>query len=232
MSTSIANQPAASSPNALSASARLERSDGPATPDTARARAYPIAQRQADIAQRCDATLLEQAHAGDAAAFAAIYDRHAGAAYSLARHMMHSRGRAQDVVQEAFLALWQSNSYCADKGSLRSFLLAIVRNRAIDALRKERRRSAQERSDETAATRVEGGDRTDVEVQQRETQRLLRAALATLPEAQQHALELAFFAGLTHSEIALRLNEPLGTIKGRLRLGLEKLRAEIDDSSR
>jgi RNA polymerase sigma-70 factor, ECF subfamily len=189
------------------------------------------AGRPLDGAQPSDAALLEQAQAGDPAAFATVYDRHAAAAYGLARRMLHSRAAAQDVVQEAFLALWRTNSYRAEKGSLRSFLLAIVRNRAIDALRKERRRSAEERSDDMGECRLPATDRTDVEVEQRETERLLRTALAKLPDPQQRALDLAYFGGLTHTEIALRLGEPIGTIKGRIRLGLEKLRAEIDEAS-
>jgi RNA polymerase sigma-70 factor (ECF subfamily) len=188
-------------------------------------------RRSAGAAQPSDASLLEQAQAGDPAAFATIYDRHAAAAYGLARAMLHSGAAAQDVVQEAFLSLWRTTSYRSEKGSLRGFLLAIVRNRAIDVLRRDRRRSADEHDDDTCMSRLAAADRTDLEVEQRETARLLRAALARLPEPQHRALALAYFGGLTHTEIALRLDEPVGTIKGRIRLGLEKLRAEIDAAS-
>jgi RNA polymerase sigma-70 factor (ECF subfamily) len=184
-----------------------------------------------DGAQPSDARLLEQARSGDAAAFATVYDRHAAAAYGLAARMLHSPGAAQDVVQESFLSLWRTDSYCAEKGSVRSFLLGIVRNRAIDALRKDRRRTTRERSDDAVVSRLSAADRTDVEVEHRDTERLLRAALAKLPDAQHLALDLAFFDGLTHTEIALRLDQPVGTIKGRIRLGLEKLRVEIDAAS-
>jgi RNA polymerase sigma-70 factor (ECF subfamily) len=194
--------------------------------------AYRRAQRALDGEQLSDATLLAQARAGDGAAFATVYDRHAAAAYSLARRMLHSPTAAQDVVQEAFINLWRTDSYCAEKGSLRSFVLAIVRNRAIDALRKDRRRSTEERGDDTGVSRLSAADRTDVEVEQRDAERLLRAALTTLPDAQHRVLDLAFFGGLTHTEIALRLNEPIGTIKGRIRLGLEKLRTQIDATNR
>jgi RNA polymerase sigma-70 factor (ECF subfamily) len=145
--------------------------------------------------------------------------------------MLQSPGAAQDVVQEAFLSLWRADSYCAEKGSLRNFLLGIVRNRAIDALRKNRRLSAKERHDDTVLSRLTAADHTDVEVEQRDTEQLLRAALTKLPDAQRQALDLAYFGGMTHLEIALRLNAPIGTIKGRIRLGLEKLRAEIDVTS-
>jgi RNA polymerase sigma-70 factor (ECF subfamily) len=203
----------------------------PALTTTTAVRAWSGAPRGVDAERRSDATLMEQARAGDADAFAVVYGRHASAAYSLARRMMQAPGAAQDVVQESFLALWRSDSYCADKGSLRSFVLGIVRNRAIDELRKQRRRSTQERSDEVAVLGLSASDRTDVEVEQRDAQRLLRAALASLPDAQHQALELAFFEGLTYAEIARRLNAPIGTIKGRIRLGLQKLRKEIDVAS-
>jgi RNA polymerase sigma-70 factor (ECF subfamily) len=185
-------------------------------------------QRPRDGAQPSDTTLLAQARAGDAAAFATVYDRHAAAAYGLARSMLRSPSAAQDVVQEAFISLWRTDSYCAEKGSLRSFVLGIVRNRAIDELRKNRRRSDKERNDDAALSLLTAVDRTDVEVEQRDTERSLRAALTALPDPQHRALELAFFDGLTHNEIAARLDEPIGTIKGRIRLGLEKLRAEIE----
>lgn len=178
-----------------------------------------------------DAVLWSQARAGDTAAFAAVYDRHAAGAYGLACRIVHSRATAQDVVQEAFLSLWRTDRYCAEKGSLRTFLLAIVRNRAIDVLRKERRCSAEDCSDDSAVIGLSAVDRTDAEVEQREMERFLRTALTKLPDPQRRALELAFFDGLTHHEIALRLGEPIGTIKGRIRLGLEKLRAEIEPLS-
>jgi RNA polymerase sigma-70 factor (ECF subfamily) len=188
-------------------------------------------RRSAGATQPSDASLLEQAQAGDPAAFATIYDRHAAAAYGLARRMVHSGTAAQDVVQDAFLSLWRTDSYRSEKGSLRGFLLAIVRNRAIDLLRKDRRRSTEACRDDTSVCHLSATDRTDLEVEQRDTERLLRAALARLPEPQHRALALAYFGGLTHTEIALRLDEPVGTIKGRIRLGLEKLRAEIDAPS-
>jgi len=189
------------------------------------------ARRALESAQPSDAVLLKQAQAGNAAAFAVVYDRHAAAAYGLARRMLYDSTAAQDVVQEAFLSLWRSDGYCAEKGSLRNFVLGIVRNRAIDALRKDRRRRAEGRSDDAATARLAAADRTDDEVEQRDTQRLMHAALATLPDAQQRALDLAFFGGLSHTEIAVRLDEPIGTIKSRIRLGLQRLRNEIDLTS-
>jgi RNA polymerase sigma-70 factor (ECF subfamily) len=203
----------------------------PDVPRTIGSGAYRSARRALDDAQPSDAMLLEQARAGDAAAFATVYDRHAGAAYGLARRMLHSPSAAQDVVQEAFISLWRTDGYRAEKGSLRNFVLGIVRYRAIDALRKDRRHSTQEHSDDTLVAGLPAAERTDVEVEQRDTQRLLRAALTTLPDAQHRALDLAFYEGLTHTEIALRLDEPIGTIKSRIRLGLQRLHAQIDPAS-
>ena len=189
------------------------------------------APRSLDGGQPSDASLLKRARAGDADAFAIVYNRHAAAAYGLARRMVRSPSAAQDVVQEAFLSLWRTDSYCAEKGSLRTFLLGIVRNRAIDVLRRDLRRSARESSDDMVMSHLPAADCTDVEFERRETEHLLRSALSSLPDPQHRAIELAYFGGLTHTEIALRLNEPVGTIKGRIRLGLEKLRAEIDAES-
>jgi RNA polymerase sigma-70 factor (ECF subfamily) len=184
-----------------------------------------------DDRQPSDAELWARARAGDTGAFAAVYDRHAAGAYGLARRIVRSPTTAQDVVQEAFLSLWRADSYVPEKGSLRTFLLAIVRNRAIDALRREYRRNTADHHDDGAVLGLPAADRTDDEVEHREMVRFLRAALAKLPEAQHRAVELAFFGDLTHHEIALQLGEPVGTIKGRIRLGLEKLRAEIEPLS-
>ena len=230
MSSLTLDSPPSASASALRRAGSSVLSASVAPPATARG-AYRSAHRPLGGAQPSDATLLAQARAGNAAAFATVYDRHAAAAYGLARRMLHGPNAAQDVVQEAFISLWRTDSYCAEKGSLRNFVLGIVRNRAIDALRKERRHSAQQRGDDTILCRLLAAERTDLEVEQRDTQRHLRAALTRLPDAQHRALDLAFFEGLTYAEIALRLNEPVGTIKSRIRLGLGKLRAEIDATS-
>jgi RNA polymerase sigma-70 factor, ECF subfamily len=231
MSTSLVNTVPASAAQDPPQRGGASREALPVTTPATAARTYASTRRPANTAWPSDAALLAQARAGDAAAFAVVYDRHSAAAYSLAHRMTQARSCAQDVVQESFLSLWRSDSYCAEKGSLRNFVLGIVRNRAIDALRQERRRGAQERSDEAAVAGLPARNRTDDEVEQREVQRLLRGALAALPEPQQRALELAFFEGLTHAEIAQRLDAPLGTIKGRIKLGLNKLRAQIDGAS-
>lgn len=175
-----------------------------------------------------DAVLMQRASGGDAGAFAAIYDRHAPVALNLARRMVSPQAAAEDVVQEAFLALWRSDSYQPDKGSVRGFLLRIVHNGAVDFLRRERSRGAGRHVDEALVHPLAADDGTHVEVERAEAARRVRAALATLPESQQRSLELAYFGGLSHVEIAQAVDVPIGTVKSRLRLGLEKLRDQVD----
>ena len=158
-------------------------------------------------------------------AFEVIYERHSQAAFSLAYRMAGSRGVAEDVVQDAFLNIWRSGArYERTRGSVRTWVLGIVHHRAIDALRRsfvhERRRA----SDEGIEERLETGERTDVEVARREESSTVRAALGHLPSEQSQVIELAYFGGFTHTEIATMLDTPVGTVKGRMRLGLEKMR--------
>jgi RNA polymerase sigma-70 factor (ECF subfamily) len=171
-----------------------------------------------------DRELLARARDDDADAFAVIYDRHATAAYSLAHRICGTRALAEDVVQEAFLSLWRRlDRYDATRGEVRSWLLGIVHNSAIDKLRQslvhERRRATSEGLEE----RLQSPERTDLEVEQREQAKEVRGALRALPPEQRRVIELAYFEGLTHTEIAARLDLPVGTIKGRMRLALAKL---------
>ncbi len=169
---------------------------------------------------------------GEIAAFEVIYDRHSGVAFSLAYRICGARQPAEEVVQEAFLALWRSGArYDRARGSVRTWVLGIVHNRAIDSLRRsvvhERRRAG----DEGLAERLVASERTETEVVHRDEAREVRAALETLPEEQARVIELAYFGGFTHTEIADLLGAPVGTIKGRMRLGLEKLRHSLEGSS-
>ena len=132
---------------------------------------------------------------------------------------------AEDVAQEAFLSIWRSGArYDRARGSVRTWVLGIVHNRAIDGLRKsvvhERRRA----SDEGIEERFEAKDRTDVEVARLDEAQEIRTALQTLPVEQCRVIELAYFGGFTHVEIAEMLEAPVGTVKGRMRLGLKKMR--------
>lgn len=168
---------------------------------------------------------------GHAAAFEVVYDRHAGAAFSLAYRMTGQRALAEDVVQEGFLALWRSGSrYDSNRGSVRSWILRIVHNRAIDALRRgAAARESARVDDEGLAERLPAREWTDVEFARRNEAREIREALDGLPPEQSRVIELAYFGGLTHVEIASMLDLPVGTIKGRMRLGLAKLRMVLGD---
>jgi RNA polymerase sigma-70 factor, ECF subfamily len=181
-----------------------------------------------DIHLLADEELMQLVVDGNPRAFETVYDRHGAAAFSLAYRMTGNRGRAEDAVQEAFISIWRSRArYEADRGSVRTWILGIVHHRTIDTLRRnlvhDRRRTTAEGIEE----RHEAEERTDVEVARREEARTVRAALETLPSDQTRVIELAYFGGFTHSQIAEMLKMPIGTVKGRMRLGLEKLRRQL-----
>jgi RNA polymerase sigma-70 factor (ECF subfamily) len=171
-------------------------------------------------------TLIERR---DADAFAVLYDRHGGAAYSLAYRIVGDSAVAEDVTQEAFLSVWRSGArFDAARGSVRSWTLGIVRNRSIDALRRLSGSAPKLNLDDEAALEAEPApELTDSEAIRRETARNLRGALRELPEEQSEVIGLAYFGGFTHSEIAEMLGMPLGTVKGRMRLGLVKIRTTL-----
>lgn len=165
----------------------------------------------------------------DAGAFEVFYDRHGAVAYSLAYRIVGERAAAEDVTQEAFVSIWRSGArYDRARGSVRSWTLGIVRNRAIDLLRS---RSGKAPSlgfdDELALEQRPSEDFTDHETLRRETAREVRGALGALPGEQSKVIELAYFGGFSQSEIAAMLGVPLGTVKGRMRLGLEKIRGQL-----
>ena len=169
---------------------------------------------------------------GDVDAFALVYDRHAGVAFALAYRMVGNRSGAEDILQEGFLSIWRSRvRYRAERGSVRAWVIGIVHNRAIDALRRstvhERRRASAEGIEE----QQEAPELTDVEVARREEARTLRALLEGLPDEQGKVIELAYFGGFTHVEIAEMLATPVGTVKGRMRLGLEKMRRGLGEAA-
>jgi RNA polymerase sigma-70 factor (ECF subfamily) len=175
-----------------------------------------------------DEDLMQLVREGDAEAFEVIYERHSTAAFSLAYRMTGRRGAAEDVVQEAFLSLWRSGArYDRTRGSVRTWVLGIVHHRAIDALRRSMVHDRRRASDEGIEERFEAGERTDVEAARRQEAAEVRTALAELPDDQGKAIELAYFGGFSHSEIASMLDMPIGTVKGRIRLGLQKLRGRL-----
>ena len=175
---------------------------------------------------------MARVQGGDPRAFEVIFDRHADAAFSLAYRMCGRRVTAEDVVQEAFLSLWRSGArYDRSRGSVRSWILGVVHNRAIDLFRRDSVRTSRDVSDEAAVERMAAPDSTEEEVHRREDASEVQGALSDLPDDQRQVIELAYFGGFTHSEIAEQLQLPAGTVKGRMRLGLTKLRLSLGDPS-
>jgi RNA polymerase sigma-70 factor (ECF subfamily) len=182
-----------------------------------------------DLRALADEDLMHLVQRGQAPAFEVIYERHAQAAFSLAYRIAGTRNLAEDVVQEAFLSIWRAGGrYDRARGSVRTWVLGIVHHRAIDALRRSAVHETRRASDEGIAERVEAGVRTDVEAARHEEARAVRAAIGQLPPDQSRVIELAYFGGFTHTEIAELLDAPVGTIKGRMRLALMKLRGTLD----
>ena len=199
-----------------------------------RFRSRGAAEASAPLSLLPDGQLVALARQNDSDAFAVIYDRHATAAYSLAHRICGTRALAEDVVQEAFLSLWRRlDGYDAARGEVRSWLLGIVHNGAIDKLRQSAMHERRRASGDGLEDRLESPERTEVVVAQREQANEIQAALRRLPPEQRRVIELAYFEGLTHTEIAAHLELPVGTIKGRMRLGLAKLAGilSVEDST-
>jgi RNA polymerase sigma-70 factor, ECF subfamily len=183
-----------------------------------------------DKAERlADEDLMPRVAARDPDAFEVFYDRHGGAAYSLAYRIVGERSTAEDVAQEAFISIWRSGArYDRARGSVRAWTLGIVRNRAIDALRRSAGKAPKLTFDDEAILEQRPAlDATDDEAIRRQEAAQIRSALRDLPSDQSKVIQLAFFGGFSHSEIAAMLGMPLGTVKGRMRLGLEKIRTRV-----
>lgn len=165
----------------------------------------------------------------DASAFEIVLERHVDAAFSLAYRMVGRRSLAEDVVQEALLSLWRTGPrYDRSRGSVRTWILGITHHRAVDALRRDGVRTSRDVSDDALREQVPAPERTDAEVIRRDQAEGMRAVLDQLPVEQLQVIELAYFGGFTHTEIAEMLELPIGTVKGRMRLGLEKMRSRIE----
>jgi RNA polymerase sigma-70 factor (ECF subfamily) len=175
-----------------------------------------------------DEDLISLVEAADAEAFATLYDRHSRAAFSLAYRMMGERQASEDLAQDAFLKVWRSaSSYRAERGSVRTWILSIVHNRGIDQIRSQAsRRRTQERI-EASAPRSQPSE-AFTETWRNSQRDQVREALNTLPPEQLKILELAYFSGYTHAEISELVDVPLGTMEGRMRLGLKKMRDYFD----
>jgi RNA polymerase sigma-70 factor (ECF subfamily) len=178
-----------------------------------------------------DEALLARIRRGESEALGLLYDRHARVALAVAYRVLGEHGAAEDVVQEAFLAVWRRvDSFDSSRGTVRSWLLTIVRNGAVDRRRGRHARVLQDAAlDDVAFRLATSGEETFEAVATSVEAERVRDALSLLPPDQREAIELAYFGGLTHHEIAERTGAPLGTVKGRMRLGLHKLRAALGD---
>ena len=172
-----------------------------------------------------DAFLMRRIAEGDETALAAVYDRYAGLVYSVAFRVLRSADLAEEVSQEIFYQLWRTAAaFEPSRGSLSGWLLVCARNRAISRLRGRAAEPEAELHAQTAVVKVNLED----DLTQRQQISRVRAALEKLQPAQRQALELAYFEGLTHSEIASRTGEPLGTVKTRLRAAVEFLKRALN----
>lgn len=184
-----------------------------------------------DLHRLDDAQLLRRACAGDANAFTLVHDRHARAALNAAQRILGMTPAAEDVVQEAFVQLWKSGDrFAPERGSLRAWLLVVVRSRALDSLRREKVRT-ETAGRVLAAVRDEPQVAADAELTRREQAREVRHCLTSLPPEQGQVIGMLYLAGRTQAEIAGDLNVPLGTVKGRTRLALTKLRTQLREHS-
>jgi RNA polymerase sigma-70 factor (ECF subfamily) len=175
-----------------------------------------------------DEALLARVAAGDSGALETLYDRYARVVYSTALRILGTAELAEEVVQEAFWRVWRrSGTFQSGRGQVSSWILGIAHNLAIDELRRQRARPSQVYDEEDRPVLRDMEDsRIDVvgAALEEEQRRLISAALEQIPSEQREAIELAYFGGLSQSEIAARLHNPLGTVKTRIRLGLQKLR--------
>jgi RNA polymerase sigma-70 factor, ECF subfamily len=185
--------------------------------------------RLTGLRRLADEDLADHIRRGDGVAYEVLFERHGGAAFSLAYRMCGRRTLAEDIVQDAFLSLWRGGGFDSARGSVRSWVLAAVRHRALDSFRHQTAKAGRDVHDEIAAESLVADEHTDAQVQREDDAQQVRGALIELPAEQRQVIELAYYGGFTHSEIAGMLDLPAGTVKGRMRLGLTKLRLSLAD---
>jgi RNA polymerase sigma-70 factor (ECF subfamily) len=185
--------------------------------------------RKRDVARATDHELIAETSNGDADAFEELYRRHSDHTFMLARKLCTNRELAEEVTQESFIALWRSaHRYRPALGSVSVWLSSIVRNRAIDAWRRAAVRPIETPVVEDGPGQLHtaiGGDTPAPE------RAVVLSLIAELPGPQKEAVFLAYFAGMTHDEIAVWSEAPLGTVKGRIRMGLQKIRDGLEEQS-
>lgn len=177
-----------------------------------------------------DADALRRVERGEEEALAVLYDRHSPLLFALVRRIVGQSGEAEDVLQETWVQVWErAKSFRAERGSVEAWLITIARSRALDRLRRRR-----VRLDAEATLRDQASDRSEVSVGHEppdvvDRRQVVRGALAKLKAEHRQILEVAFFEGLTQSEIAQRLDLPVGTVKTWMRRGLETLRSSLSE---
>src|SRR5215510_530942 len=172
--------------------------------------------------------LIRQVAKQDREAFSQLYDRCSSLVFSLAMRMLKVRSDAEDLLQEVFVQVWrQASNYNEERGSVEAWVINIARSRAIDKIRSIRRMEKSFALTDDPA-RAESSDIVESAAAESETRLTMNSALANLPETQRKVLELAYFDGLTQTEIAQRLAEPLGTVKTRMRSGIQRLRDMLE----
>ena len=171
-------------------------------------------------------TLVSQ---GERDALAALYDRHGKAVFGLVLHILRDPARAEEAAQDVFLSLWlRAATYQPQRGKFQSWLLAMAHHRAIDELRRARRQQATLEQEGRLTLLVDlPQDSVEKGAQRQEESEAVRNALAVIPAEQRQVIEMAYFKGYTQSEIAQQLQQPLGTVKTRMRLAMQKLRATL-----
>ncbi len=178
-----------------------------------------------------DEDLVARLRERDTGAFGLLYDRYSRIAFGLAYRMLGEPSAAEDVVQEAFLALWrQVATFRAERSAVRTWLLSIVHHRAIDRTRRVANREVSDTMLENSPERADESVNVEHEVRASQEALQVREAMRALPPDQRRAIELAYFGGHSHTEIARMLNIPVGTVKGRLRIGLQKMKVVLDQA--
>ncbi len=179
-----------------------------------------------EYTEASDAALVVSIGRYQQAALAEAYRRHAGACFGLAKRLLSDHSRAEEIVQEVFVRLWnEPNRYDPERGTLRSFLLAHTHGRSVDLIRADA--SRRNREEKEARQQAVGGYDISHEVWDIALAGHVREAMETLQQGEREAIELAYFGGLTYKEAAERLGEPEGTVKSRIRSGLKRLRVEL-----
>jgi len=182
--------------------------------------------------QASDSLLVERIMAGDENALAALYDRYAGMLFAMLVRILRDASAAEEVLQDLFLQLWRGASrFDASRGSMAAWLLVIGRNRALSRLRGKARHEILADSEEFSIETVPSPGNLENDAARAQLMQRLQGAMAALPSEQREAVELAYFEGMTQTEIAARVGCPLGTVKSRVRAAMQTLKQVFDDES-